>query len=68
MIQLSYPTKKALKNSVGKRLMFEETSMFGNEYPASGTGEVIGVGPDAYVKRDWYATVILDSDLIVRVK
>jgi len=68
MVQLSYKTKKALKESVGKKLRFQETSMFGFEYPADGTGKVTGVGPDAYNKRDWYATVTLKDDVIVSVK
>jgi len=27
-----YPTKKELKDSIGKPLKYQETSMFGNEY------------------------------------
>jgi hypothetical protein len=32
-----YPTKKALKESVGKRLKYKENSMFGAQYKSNGT-------------------------------
>jgi len=64
MMGASYPTKKALKESIGKSLQFVETSFFA-EYKENGTFNV--VGPDAYTNRKWYATVRLVNGLITKV-
>lgn len=64
MLVARYKTKKDLKNAVGKELRFEETSMFGSEYKSTGKFPV--VGPSAY-ERKWYATVVMENDLIVKV-
>ena len=37
MILLKYPTKKELKNSIGEKLRYSETSIFGQEDQANGT-------------------------------
>ena len=66
MMGASYPTKKALKESVGKQLRFVETSMFGSEYKDNGTFNV--VGPDAHNDRKWYATITMENGLIKKVK
>jgi hypothetical protein len=55
-----YKTKKALKESVGQRFRYIETSLFGNEFKAPGSNTV--VGPDPYTNRKWYATVEVDAD------
>lgn len=60
-----YKTKKSLKEAVGSRLRYEETSMFGEEYKSTGTVHL--VGPNAYNDRRWYATVTLADDVIVKV-
>ena len=65
MMAALYPTKKALKESIGKRLLYTETSAFGNEYHSNGSFAV--VGPSAY-NRKWYAEVTMKNDLIERVK
>ena len=59
-----YKTKKALKEAVGKRLNYNETSMFGPEYKAN--GEFAVVGPSAY-ERKWFATVKMVDGLIAKV-
>lgn len=59
-----YKTKKALKEAVGKRLNYSETSMFGPEYKAN--GEFAVVGPSAY-ERKWFATVKMVDGLIAKV-
>ena len=64
---IGYKAKKDLKAAIGKRLNFTETSMFGQEYPAGGTGQVTVVGPCAYTSRKWYATVQLENGLIKKV-
>ena len=66
MMGASYPTKKALKEAIGKPLRYVETSMFGEEYKANGT--VYVVGPDAYRNRKWYAAVTMENGLIKGVK
>lgn len=59
-----YKTKKELKENVGKRLNYNETSMFEHEYKSTGSFAV--VGPSAY-KRKWFATVVMKDNLIVKV-
>jgi len=58
-----YKHKTDLKAAVGTRLQYVETSLFGLEFKAPGENTV--VGPDAYSKRDWYATVTVDADGII---
>jgi len=65
MMGADYPTKKALKLSVGKRLRFVETSMFGPEYKSTGTFCVVGPSP---YERKWYAEVTVQDDIIMKVK
>ena len=64
MIGLNYKTKKALKESIGQPLSYEETTMFGAEYVSN--GKLTGVGPSPYIRK-WYATVTLEDDKIVKV-
>ena len=59
-----YKTKKALKESVGKALRYNETSAFGPEYKS--TGSFCVVGPSAY-ERKWYATVTMADGKIAKV-
>lgn len=66
MMGASYPTKKALRESIGKPLRYVETSMFGTEYLSNGTFCV--VGPCAYTSRKWYASVTMENDKIKAVK
>ena len=64
MLVATYPTKKALKASIGRPLHYQETSLFGEEYRA--TGRLTVVGPGAY-QRKWYAQVVMKDGRIVRV-
>lgn len=66
MLGASYPTKKALKESVGQPLRYIETSMFGAEYKPDGNLTV--VGPCPYTKRNWFATVTMSDGVIKSVK
>jgi len=61
----SYPTKKALKENIGKSLRYVETSMFGPEYKDN--GKFCVVGPSPY-ERKWYAEVTMENGLIAKVK
>ena len=65
MIGAIYKTKKDLKASIGHTLDYVETSIFGAEYRANGTFNVVGPSP---TRRVWYATVTMRDDLIVSVK
>lgn len=65
MMGALYPTKKALKESIGQPLRYVETSFFGEEYKANGTFSVVGPSP---TKRVWYAIVTMENDLIKVVK
>jgi hypothetical protein len=65
MLGALYPTKKALKESVGKALHYEETSMFGPEYRPDGKFAVVGPSPR---KRNWYAEITMENGFIARVR
>jgi len=64
MMAALYPSKKALKESVGKRLRYQETSMFGTEYNPDGKFNVVGPSP---YERKWYASVVMEGGLIKKV-
>ena len=64
MMGANYPTKKALKASIGKRLRYVETSMFGEEYKPDGTFCMVGPSPTI---RKWYAQVTMADGLIAKV-
>lgn len=63
---VGYAKKKDLKAAIGQPLQYEETSLHGTEYKAN--GNVTMVGPNAYTKRDWYATVTMENGLIKKVQ
>ena len=62
MIELCYKTKKDLKSNVGDILLYNETSIFGQEYKSNGT--ITGCNK----KRSWFANVIIENDKILKVK
>ena len=64
MLVARYKTKKALKESKGEELRYDETSMFGAEYTPDGNFCV--VGPGAY-DRKWFASVKMVDGLISKV-
>ena len=69
MMILRYPTKKELKNSIGKELQYQETSWFGNEYVSTGT--FVGSNRPSltgYGKREIFASLTMKDDLIVMVR
>ena len=63
MLVLHYPSKKSLKASVGQRLRFTETSMFGPEY--SDNGSVTGTN---HPKRSWFANITMKEGVIHKVE
>jgi hypothetical protein len=64
MMGASYPTKKALKEAIGKPLRYVETSMFGNEFNPNGKFCVVGPSP---LVRKWYAEVTMKDGVIAKV-
>ena len=68
MIVFNYPSKKVLKEAIGKPLRYIETSMFGPEYRKDGqmTGanrpHITGQG------REFFATVTMKDGLIQKVE
>ena len=65
MLGANYKTKKALKESVGQRLDYVETSYFGLEYKSNGVLTVVGPSP---YERKWFAAVTIENDKIAKVK
>jgi len=67
MLVFNYPSKKTLKDSVGKPLRYIETSLFGSEYRDDGilTGanrpHITGQG------REFFARVTMADGKIVKV-
>ena len=64
MMGACYKTKKDLKAAIGKPLVYEETSMFGEEYKPNGRFCVVGPSP---YQRKWCATVTMENGLIKKV-
>ena len=60
-----FKTKKALKDGIGQRPNFIETSLFGPEY--KGDGDYTIVGPCPYTQRKWYATITVADGKISKV-
>jgi len=63
MLQAVYPSKKALKESIGKPLKYNETSFFGLEYKDNGMLTVA----DYSDKRKWFAQVTMKDGKIFKV-
>jgi hypothetical protein len=67
MIIFNYPSKKVLKEQIGKQLNYIETSIFGAEYVSDGTmvganrPHITGQG------REFFAKVTMQNNRIVRV-
>ena len=68
MLIFNYPSKKVLKEAVGQKLAYTETSIFGLEYQADGmlTGanrpHITGQG------REFFANVVMEGGIIKSVK
>lgn len=66
-----HPTKADLKASIGKRLRYQETSMFGEEYRENGSFTVAyrpAIRPVAGGKREYFARVTMKDGLIAKVE
>lgn len=68
MIVFNYKSKKELKENIGKKLKYIETSVFGKEYVSD--GDLIGANrPHITGKgREFFASVTMENNLIKKVK
>lgn len=65
---VNYPSKKVLKENVGKRLRYTETSMFGPEYQDTGHLTVANRPHITGQGREFFAEVWMRDGLIEKVK
>tara|TARA_B100000242_G_C43017098_1_gene473018 strand:+ start:754 stop:960 length:207 start_codon:yes stop_codon:yes gene_type:complete len=68
MLVVNYPSKKNLKENVGKRLSYTETSISGNEYKSNGLLTVANRPHITGLGREFFAQVTMQNDIIVKVK
>jgi len=68
MLVVNYPSKKNLKENIGKRLSYTETSIFGNEYESNGLLTVANRPHITGLGREFFAQVTMQNDIIVKVK
>ena len=68
MLIFNYPSKKALKESIGKPLRYIETSLFGPEYKENGV--LTGANRPHITRqgREFFANVTMANGLIQSVK
>lgn len=62
-----YPSKKELKQSIGKKLKFIETSFFGDEYKPNGNLVVANRPHITGIGREFFAQVTMKDGLIQKV-
>lgn len=62
-----YPSKKKLKENVGKPLRYTETSMFGPEYRDNGKLTVANRPHITGLGREFFAQVTMNKGLIEKV-
>lgn len=65
---VNYPSKKVLKENVGKRLRYTETSLFGPEYRDNGYLTVANRPHITGQGREFFAEVWMRDGLIEKVK
>lgn len=68
MMIFDYPSKKALKESIGERLRYRETSVFGAEYRENGTFAGCNRPHLTGHKREFFAQVTMRDGVIAKVK
>jgi hypothetical protein len=63
-----YPSKKALKESIGKPLRYIETSLFGPEYRPNGNLTVCNRPHITGIGREFFGQVTMANGLIKKVE
>jgi hypothetical protein len=64
----NYPSKKVMKENIGQRLQYIETSLFGPEYQANGTLTVCNRPHITGQGREWFGQVTMKDGKITAVK
>ncbi len=64
---VKYPSKKVMKESVGKPLRFIETSLFGAEYRDNGVLTVANRPHITGMGREFFANVTMKDGVIAKV-
>jgi len=62
-----YPSKKELKASIGQKLHYTETSIFGPEFKDNGTFPVANRPHITKIGREFFAQVTMKNGLIDKV-
>ena len=67
MLIFNYPTKKGMREHIGQRLDYIETSLFGSEYRSD--GQLVGCNRPHITghKREFFAQVTMRDGRIVKV-
>jgi hypothetical protein len=68
MLLALYPSKKALKESIGAPLHYQETSLFGPEYKSDGELTVANRPHLSGIGKEFFATVTMRNGKIEKVK
>ncbi len=76
MMIVNYKSKKDLKNSIGKKLDYTETSLFGAEYKSNGTFSACNrpsinttlINRGILKAREFFTTITMENDLIKKVE
>ena len=68
MLIFKYKSKKELKENVGKRLHYIETSMFGEEYKLNGLLTGANRPHITHMGREFFANVLMKDGIIMQVK
>jgi hypothetical protein len=67
MLIFNYPSKKAMKEEIGKPLSFQETSIFGEEYESNGSMTGCNRPHLTGYSREFFATVTVVDGVITKV-
>lgn len=65
---VKYPSKKSLKENIGNRLRYIETSLFGPEYTDNGMLTVANRPHITGLGREFFAQVWMENGVIAKVK
>ena len=63
-----YPSKKNMKEHIGQRLSYQETSIFGPEYRSNGELTVCNRPHMTGLGKEWFGQVTVENDIIVKVE
>lgn len=67
MLIVKYPSKKKIKENIGKKLKYIETSQFDLEYKENGIITVANRPIITNIGREWFGRIIMENGLIKKV-